>query len=268
MSAPHNKGSPMKKPAVRKEREAAVELIRRAMVEKKLTQAEIADAADCHEKTIQNMLHGKAVRDQTLFDVAMVLGLDFERLKEAWTGTMAAAQPMELRGEGGVMAPVYMGAYTKAAVDQYIGSYVTVRPSFTKPDTVVAYRTDIVWDAEWPSLLFEERDRPDASYSHRGRLYIPASSMFIHLVSLTKGAMRMVLVSQLDRAGQMRGLITTLNKQRAMFVPVAAPIAYVKSNVFRASSMGEHTPKSPDYKTYKDLLGETIDDGYARLVGG
>ena len=41
--------------------------------------------------------------------------------------------------------------------------------------------------------------------------------------SLTKGAMRMVLVSQIDQEGEMRGLITTLNKQRAMFVPVSAP---------------------------------------------
>ncbi len=254
--------------AVRKERDVAIELIRRTMVEKKLTQAQIADAADCHEKTIQNMLHGKSVRDQTLFDVAMVLGLDFEHLKEAWTGSMSASQPMELRGEGGMVAPVYMGAYTKAAVDHYIGSYLTVRPSFTKSDTVVAYRTDIVWDPEWPSLLFEERDRPDAGFSHRGRLYVPASSMFIHLVSLTKGAMRMVLVSQLDRAGEMRGLITTLNKQRAMFVPISAPITYVKTETFQDSAFGELGPSSPDYRTYRGLLDQTIRDGYASLVGG
>lgn len=257
----------MPKTAIRKEREAAIDLIRRAMVEKKLTQAEIADAADCHEKTIQNMLHGRSVRDQTLFDVAMVLGLDFERLKEAWSGTMSASQPMELKGDGGIMAPVYMGAYTKAAVDHYIGSYLTLRPSFTKPETIVAYRTDIVWDPEWPSLLFEERDRPDAAFSHRGRLYIPASSMFIHLVSLTKGAMRMILVSQLDRAGEMRGLITTLNKQKAMFVPVAAPIVYVKTQTFRASALGEITPRSADFKGYKSMLDQTMADGYASLVG-
>ncbi len=47
-----------------KDRASALELIRTAMVEKKLTQAELADAADCHEKTIQNLLHGKPVREQ------------------------------------------------------------------------------------------------------------------------------------------------------------------------------------------------------------
>lgn len=256
----------MSKQVAKKERSAALDLLRTAMIEKKLTQAELADAADCHEKTIQNLLHGKAVREQTLFDVAMVLGLDYQRLKEAWFGSMPTAQPMELKGEGGVVAPVYMGAYTRAAVDHYIGSYLTIRPAFTKPDAIVAYRTDIVWDPEWPSLLFEERDRPDTPYSHRGRLYVPAASMFIYLVSLTKGAMRMVLVSQLDQAGEMRGLITTLNKQRAMYVPVSTPIVYVKRQEFKSASLGELTPKNPDYGAMKSMLDASIEGGYARLV--
>ncbi len=251
-------------PHHRDEREDAITMIRQAMVVKKMTQAELADAADCHEKTVQNLLHGKQVRDQTLFDVAVVLGLDYTALKESWYGAMQTSQPMELKGDGGVVAPTYMGAYTKAAVDHYIGSYLTVRPSFTKPDTLVAFRTDIVWDPEWPSLLFEERDRPDVSYSHRGRLYIPSSSMFIHLVSLTKGAMRMVLVSQIDRDGVMRGLITTLNKQRAQFTPISAPVVYCKTSTFPA--LGELTSKSQDYDRLKALLDQTVEDGYARLI--
>ena len=256
----------MTRPYAHRERAAAVQTLRTAMVEKKLTQAELADAADCHEKTIQNLLQGKPVREQTLFDVAMVLGLDYQRLKESWFGAMSTAQPMELKGDGGVVAPVYMGAYTRAAVDHYIGSYLTVRPAFAKPDAIVAYRTDIVWDPEWPSLLFEERERPDAPFSHRGRLYIPASSMFIHLVSLTKGAMRMVLVSQIDQAGEMRGLITTLNKQRAMFVPVSSPIIYIKQSEFKPAALGEITSKHASYATYTAMLQSMSDEGYARLV--
>jgi hypothetical protein len=249
------------------ERAKALQLIRTALVEKKLTQTDLADAADCHEKTIQNLMAGHSVRDQTLFDVAVVLGLDFQHLKELWLGSMPTAQPMELRGEGGVVAPIYMGAYTRAAVDHYIGSYLTLRPAFAASEEIVAYRTDIVWDPEWPSLLFEERERPDATFAHRGRLYIPASSMFIHLVSLTKGAMRMIVVSQVDRAGEMRGLITTLNKQRANFVPVSAPIAYVRSDSFPASELGAITARHPAYQRYKAMLEATVADGYAKLVG-
>jgi DNA-binding Xre family transcriptional regulator len=265
--------------------------IRMAMVEKKLTQAQLADAADCHEKTVQNLLGGRQVRDQTLFDVCMVLGLDYEDIKDTWHGSVAQhgvlpsdlhnpmlsngrttnesdpqANPMELRGTGGMIAPVYMGAYTRAAVDHYLGSYLTVRADFQQPDKIVAYRTDITWDAEWPSLLFQECARPDAPYSHRGRLYVPASSMFIHLVSLTKGAMRMIVVSQLDRDGVMRGLITTLNKQRATYVPVATPIVYAKREDLDTATLGEITPRHSAFADYRTLLNETISEGYARLV--
>ncbi|MFN0219697.1 MAG: helix-turn-helix domain-containing protein [Hyphomicrobium sp.] len=249
-------------------REDALDRIKTAMVEKKLTQAQLADTADCHEKTIQNLLGGRSVRDQTLFDVCMVLGIDFPAVRDAWHGGSAVgAEPADLKAAGGVVAPVYMGAYTRAAVDHYIGSYLTLRRSFTKPDGIVAYRTDVTWDPDWPSLLFQERDRPDAPYSHRGRLYIPSSSMFIHLVSLTKGAMRMIVVSQLDREGQMRGLITTLNKQRASFVPVSTPIVYCAREAFEDGDLGEISVESPKFKSYKALLDETVEQGYARLLG-
>jgi hypothetical protein len=254
----------MKPQGLRFAREAAVAQIKTAMIEKKLTQAELADAADCHEKTIQNLMGGRSVRDQTLFDVCMVLGLDFEKLKGAWNGT-GAAEPIDLTGEGGLVAPVYMGAYTRAAVDHYIGSYLTLRPSFSRPDTLVAYRTDVTWDPEWPSLVFQERDRPDAPFSHRGRIYIPPASMFIHLVSLTKGAMRMVVVSQIDRFGEMRGIITTLHKQGAMLVPVATPIVYARREDF--GPLGDIGKESPSYAPYKKILEETVAQGYARLIG-
>ena len=250
-------------------RAEALDHIKTAMVEKKLTQAELADAADCHEKTIQNLLGGRSVRDQTLFDVCMVLGLDFHGLRDAWHGESVAVEsvPGELRSLGGAIAPTYMGAYTRAATDHYIGSYLTLRHAFSLPDTIVAYRTDISWDPEWPSLVFQERDRPDAPYAHRGRLYIPASSSFIHLVSLTKGSMRMIVVSQLDRVGEMRGIITTLNKQRAMFIPVATPILYARRETFDGDEFGELTVKNRTYAACKRLLDETVEQGYARLIG-
>ena len=250
------------------ERNAGLARIKTAMIEKKLTQAELADASDCHEKTIQNLLHGRPVRDQTLFDVCMVLGLDFEEVKANWSGQTAGRDEPGRPSVAKDIAPVYMGAYSRAAVDHYIGSYLTLRPSFSVEGTIVAYRTEITWDGDWPSLLFEEGDRPDATYAHRGRLYIPPSSMFIHLVSLTKGAMRMVVVSQLDREGRMRGLVTTLNKQKAVLVPVSAPIVYTRHESFQANAFGEITPGHPCFAAYGELLLETTAQGYARLIGG
>ena len=255
----------MKANVTRSARETVLAQIKTAMIEKKLTQAELADASDCHEKTIQNLLGGRSVRDQTLFDVCMVLGLDFDKLKGAWDGGGNGA-PADLVGEGGHVAPVYMGAYTREGVDHYIGSYLTLRASFSQSGSIIAYRTDISWDPEWPSLLFQECDRPDAPYSHRGRLYIPSSSMFIHLVSLTKGAMRMVVVSQIDRFGEMRGIITTLHKHGAMLVPVATPIVYAKRENFDGP-FGTIGMDNPAYKGYRATLDDTVAQGYARLVG-
>ncbi|HEX2337444.1 MAG TPA: helix-turn-helix transcriptional regulator [Hyphomicrobiaceae bacterium] len=248
--------------------QAALSLIKTAMIEKKLTQAELADAADCHEKTIQNLLSGRSVRDQTLFDVCMVLGLDFDKVKGTWSGGQGEMRDApEGNGAHARVAPVYMGAYSREAVDHYLGSYLTLRPSFSVPGGIMAYRTDITWDDEWPSLVFQERDRPDKPFLHRGRLYIPASSMFIHLVSLTKGAMRMVMVSQLDLAGQMRGLVTTLHKQRALFMPVSAPIVYAKREDFGQLALGEISCDQSAYGGYQAMLTETIEQGYARLIG-
>jgi transcriptional regulator with XRE-family HTH domain len=249
----------------------SISLIRTAMIEKKMTQAELADASDCHEKTIQNLLSGRAVRDQTLFDVCMVLGLDFDKVKRAWSqeGREREAperEGPERNGAEARAAPVYMGAYTRAGVDHYVGSYLTLRPSFSSADAIMAYRTDISWDDEWPSLLFQERDRPDKPFSHRGRLYIPTSSMYIHLVSLTKGAMRMVMVTQLDPLGVMRGLITTLHKQRPQFVPVSAPIVYVRRDDFSDLVLGEIGKGHQSFAAYQQFLSEALAQGYARLI--
>ena len=258
----------------------AIALIRTAMIEKKINQAELADAADCHEKTVQNLLAGRSVRQQTLFDVCMVLGLDYEAVRATWAGeapggvaiTAERASAAEFSspatpGVGGNMAPVYMGAYTREGVDHYVGSYLTLRPDFARPAHIVAYRTDIVWEPAWPSLTFEERDRPDASYAHRGRVYIPASSMYIHLVSLTKGAMRMVVISQPDRSGTMRGLMTTQHKAGAMLMPVSAPILYAQRASFDGVALGEIKPADQAFAGYQKMLRETVEQGYARLVG-
>ncbi len=77
----------------------------------------------------------------------------------------------------------------------------------------------------------------------------------------------MIVVSQLDRAGEMRGIITTINKQRATMTPVATAILYARRENFDADAFGEITPKNRVYDEYKRLLDETVAEGYARLVG-
>jgi len=75
------------------------------------------------------------------------------------------------------------------------------------------------------------------------------------------------MVSQLDPSGHMRGLITTLNKQRAQFVPVSAPIVYVRRDDFAGVALGEIAATGASAAGYRQLLDETMEQGYARLVG-
>ncbi len=251
-------------------RAQAIDRIRLALIEKKLTQAGLADAADCHEKTIQNLLGGRTVRDQTLFDVCMVLDLDFDEVKLLWGGQAAAGRPnADELGPSGLstdVAPINLGAYTRAAVDHYIGSYLTFRPAFTVDDLIIAYRTDITWDESWPSLLFEEHERPDAPYSHRGRLHVPPSSNFIHLVSQTKGAMRMIVVSQLDQTHTMRGLVTTLSKRAVTLAPVSAPIIYRRLETAEVVQFGEISSGDAAFDRYRGELRRSVDEGYCSVV--
>ena len=250
------------------DRTAAIARIKTSMIEKKMTQAELADAADCHEKTVQNLLNGRTVRDQTLFDVCMVLGLDFDDLKMMWEeGQIStAAEPLAETSAAIDVAPAYMGAYTKVAVEHYIGSYLTLRPAFRKPNAITAYRTEISWDAATPSLRFAEHDRPDGPFSHQGNIYVPSSSMFIHFVSLTKGAMRSITASQLDQLGQIRGLITTLNKQNAEIIPVSAPIVFLRLNDTETPAFGDISPPDDAFEHYQKSLKDVVADGYVRLI--
>ena len=251
-------------------RQTALDAIRKAMIEKKITQAGLADLADCHEKTIQNLMGGRTVRDQTLFDVCMVLDLEFEDIKAEWSGAGPAGNPQ--RDEPGQpsatteIAPIYMGGYTKPAVEHLIGQYLTIRPSFTKDGVIFAFRTDVSWDASWPSLVFEEYNRPDAPYSHRGRVHVPASSPFIHFVSLTKGAMRMILLPQPDQTASMRGLITTLSRQGAAITPVSSPIIYTKISQDDDPEYGEILTENPIHMDYKAQLDECLSAGHVSLI--
>jgi hypothetical protein len=65
----------------------------------------------------------------------------------------------------------------------------------------------------------------------------------------------------------MRGLITTLSKQRAQLVPVSAPIVYIKRDDFAGVALGEITPGAAGHREYRQLLDETVEQGYARLIG-
>ena len=60
------------------------------------------------------------------------------------------------------LAPGHLGFYSRPAVSWIEGSYLTLRPSFSDPQAIFAYRTEICWDDGVSSLVFRESDRVDA----------------------------------------------------------------------------------------------------------
>jgi hypothetical protein len=65
----------------------------------------------------------------------------------------------------------------------------------------------------------------------------------------------------------MRGLITTLSKQRAQLMPVSAPIVYIKRDDFAGVALGEISTGDAGHGEYRRILDDTVEQGYARLIG-
>ena len=168
---------------------------------------------------------------------------------------------------GGEAARAEWGGYTRASVSELIGQYLVLRPAFKTPGHVVTYATEIAWDAIESGLMFQERDRLDAKHTHRGHVRIPNLSMYMYLVSGENGWLRSVTLSVLDVITEMHGVLSTLhNIAGAMYVPVAAPVVYLKRTSFEEDCFGEIKPGEPHYERYSALLRQTIANTYVQMI--
>ena len=159
------------------------------------------------------------------------------------------------------------GGYARSAVAHMIGSYLVLRPAFKTPGNVVTYATDLFWDDAQGGLMFQERDRLDARHSHRGHVRLPNMSMYMYLVSGESGWLRSVTLSVLDVSDEFHGILSTLhNIAGMMFVPVAAPVVYLRRESFDGDRFGEITPSDPVHEIYLKVLKESITNTYVKIV--
>lgn len=152
--------------------------------------------------------------------------------------------------------------------EHYLGEYITIRPKYSDTSIVKSYLTRIYWNDSLSCYCFEERNRLDAEYTQRGHLYIPLGSGCMYLMTIDKGWVRTVVVSQMV-AGlvEMRGLITSqFNIAGPAYAPVSAPIAYIKVTAAASPSFGELTKTDSNYEQYMRLLQETLQTTYARIA--
>src|SRR5260221_1761489 len=151
-----------------------------------------------------------------------------------------------------------LGSYSRASVEALEGRYVCFRPAFSSADVINAYVMAVRWDEAESCLMFEERERVDAGYTQKGRVYIPDGLPFMSFVTVEKAAMRLIMVSRPQSNETARGLITTLSSLAGVhFTPASAPIM-LRRVVDQTPQLGFIQPGAPDYEAYRRELEMVI----------
>jgi hypothetical protein len=218
----------------------------------------IADKAGYNEKTVRDVIKGRCLVYETVKDVCFVLDIDLDK-HLVLTG-------LNVSTEGN--APAHLGGYSKENYLDLIGSYTTLRPTYHNTSNLRCYRTDLDWNVGASCLRFTEFDRPDAE-CQTGQVYIPRGSAFMYLLTLDKGWVRTIIVSQLiGKASIMRGLILSqYNVSGNNFAPICTPIVYIKSEpIVQGIPCNEIAPSHAGYAKFASLLTETVSQNFVKLV--
>lgn len=183
--------------------------------------------------------------ERTLNKVEGILNTTFQRPARALSEVRMAAKSV--------------GGYMFDAVKHMQGHYLCIRPVFAKPENLNAYLVSIAWSDEQMRLIFEERQRFDRKYSHKGSVYIAFGTSFMNLVSEFEGNVRTVLLSLPDSDGVLRGIINALSNPRGfVFIPASAPIVLRRLQDGEEPELGVITGKSANYHVYQALLATVI----------
>jgi hypothetical protein len=154
-----------------------------------------------------------------------------------------------------------LGGYSRSTVNDLEGRYVCYRPTFSNPTVINAYEITIRWDEKRACLLFEERNRPDSSHSQVGHVYIPDGRPFMSLVTIDKGAVRVMMVTRPDHIGVGRGLILTLSNPGGIhFIPATAPVVLQRLDDKAAPRVGFVHADAPEYPMYLAQLSAVAPD--------
>jgi hypothetical protein len=209
-----------------------------------------AEQSKYDERTIRNVLNAVPTKYETVRDICATLKIDLDDVQRRLGG----------ESNGGVgIAPKSLGGYSREMYEQYIGDYVTIRPKYADPTVVKCYLTKIYWETAESCLKFEESDRPDMEFAQSGSIYIPPTSHCLYLMTIDKGWVRTIIITQMVRTQMMRGLITSqFNIVGGAYSPVCAPIVYRKRGTEAGNAYGEIAKGHEQYERYIALLKETL----------
>ncbi len=234
-------------------------LIREELARRRISRQKLADNAKISISTLEKALSGRRP-----FTLATTI-----RLEEALGIPLRKAGPAvpEPAPARSGLAPGDLGFYARPAVAWLEGAYLTLRPSFGEKDSIYAYRTEILWNDETSSLVFREAERVDAAFTQHGLVSVPNQSGHIYFVTNRFGQYRLVIASRPTIAGEMYGILTTLQAGRgSQLMPVATPIAFVPLTRITDVHFGRIAPGHLCHERYRAYLRRAIDEPFALFL--
>lgn len=253
----------------RSEQSIAVEESRRAashileeLARRRMTRQQLAADAKISLSTLEKALSGRRpLTLSTLVRVEEVLKLSL-RARTPAPAPVTGSHPPGLAPDG-------LGSYARPAVAWMEDDYLTLRPSFSEPEAVYAYLTQVRWDEVSSSLVFTEAERIDADYTQGGSVSVPHQSGHIYFVTNKHGQYRLIIVSRPTIRGELHGILTTLLVGRgAHLTPVSTPIVLTPLKSVAEAAFGLIKPNTPCYLPYRRLLKRTVDEPFAKFLTG
>jgi transcriptional regulator with XRE-family HTH domain len=243
---------------------AVAALVREELARRRISRQFLADQAKISISTLEKALSGRRPFTlATLIRLEEALGVKLRHAEPRLAAPVAAVPPPPPVG----VAPADLGYYVRPAVSWIEGVYLTLRPSFGDRSAIYAYRTEVFWDDAASHLSFRESERVDAAFTQHGAISIPNQSGHIYLVTNTHGQYRLVIVGRPTIAGEMHGILTTLQAgPGSQLTPVAAPIVFVPMAAAGAAEFGRISAGHPCHPRYRDYLRRTVEEPFARFL--
>ena len=233
--------------------------VREELARRRLSRQWLADSARISLSTLEKALSGR--RPFTLPTVVRMeeaLGIELREGNGEEGGSQA-------RGPSG-FAPEDMGAYARPAVRWLEGEYLTVRPSFSEPGALYAYRTLIAWDEEKGHLVFSETNRVDADFEQRGFVSFPHLSGHIYLVTSSEGQYRLAILNRPSGGGTLNGILATLVAgDGAQLIPAATPIALLPAARTGEPDYGVIRRGTRCFEEYRACVDRIAERGFALM---
>jgi transcriptional regulator with XRE-family HTH domain len=234
------------------ESEAIAVRLREELARRRISRQALADMARISLSTLEKALSGSRP-----FTLATVV-----RIEDVLGTSLRAKLPSPLEA---TLAPEAMGSYSRPAVRWIEGSYLTLRPAFSEPGSIYAYRTEIYWDDTDRHLRFAEAERADSAFTQAGFVSMPNLSGHTYLVTSEDGQYRLIMLGRGTRERRMFGLLSTLQVgSGSQLVPVACPIAFVPVDQVEGVRFGLLAPSESLHASYGEILDRAVANDFCR----